>query len=279
VANQLALLGSVEVKVEPGLREKKITLELDVPLVEALEKVAAAAGAHLVRTGPKAFAIRSEPAAEGEAEEGERVPEWVRPLMKKLDETEVTFTWQGKPLGEILTWLSKESGVRIRLDPRVKSKRGEPIHIAEYDESLKPKPITASAARALDMALSYPTLNLARAWRFGGIWVSSLEHIQALPPEKAPPAADSKLARKINAARVTVKFTNTTLQKALEKVARKAKVKITLDRELRKALSKDRLDLDVRDEPLLEVLERILAPRGLVAELGEKGLAVRRAGS
>ena len=75
-----------------------------------------------------------------------------------------------------------------------------------------------------------------------------------------------------------MKFTNTTLQKALEKVARKAKVKITLDRELRKALSKDRLDLDVRDEPLLEVLERILAPRGLVAELGEKGLAVRRAG-
>ena len=124
VANKLALLGSVEVKVEPGLREKKITLELDVPLVEALEKVAAAAGAHLVRTGPKAFAIRSEPAAEGEAEEGERVPKWVRPLMKKLDATEVTFTWQGKPLGEILTWLSKESGVRIRLDPRLQSRRG-----------------------------------------------------------------------------------------------------------------------------------------------------------
>jgi hypothetical protein len=279
VVNQLALVGGLKVEVEPALREKKITLDLDDSLEAALEKVAKAAGGHLIRKGPKAFAIRSQPAVEGETEAPPKVPEWVRPLAKKLEETEVTFTWAGEPLPKILAWLSKESGVRIHLDPRVlkeKSKEDLAVHIAQYDASLSPLPTTASADRALGMALAYPTLCLARTWRFGGVWVSTREHIEALPPAPAAPEGDPELKAKIEAARVTVKISKATLQKALEKVGKQAGVKIVLDRKLRSVFKKDRVDLDVADQALLEVLDLILGPRGLVLEAGETGLVVVR---
>lgn len=286
VMNQLALMGGLEVEVEQGLRDKKITLVLDVPLEEALEKIAAAAGAHLVKTGPKAYAIRSKPAPEGGSGEAagteeKREPDWIRPLRKRLEKTEVSFLWTGKPLPEILTWLSKKSGVCIRLDPRVlneRSKESLAIHIAEYDDNLNSSPITASAARALGMALSYPGLDLAQVFRFGGIYVSTREHIRAIPPVTVLPAdADSELRRKILSAVVTVKLSGATLAKAVEKIAKAAGVKVGFDRKFRRAFRAERIDLDVEKMPLLDALEFVLAPRGLVLETGEKGLIVRRA--
>jgi len=282
VANQLALMGGITIEVEAKLKGKKISLELEDPLTTALERVAAAAGAHLVRKGPKSYAIRSEPPGDEPAEEPEAVPEWVKPLAKLLEETEVTYTWKGEPLPEVLAWLSKESGVRIRLDPRVSKERSKAdlaIHIAQYDENLKPLPTTSSAATALNMALAYPTVDLARVWRFGGVWVSTREHIRKLPPVKQPSPGDSssELQKKVDAAVVTVKLKGATLAKAIESIGKRAGVKIELDRDLRGEFKADRIDLDVAATPLRDVLDLILAPRGLIVAPTDQGLAVRRA--
>jgi hypothetical protein len=291
VANELALSGEFDVKVEKPLREKRITLELNgVSPAKALELVAEAAGAHLVKTGAKSYEIRSAPEGEaapaGEAKAEAKLPDWAVPLAKKMAETELEAMWQGERLPAVLEWLSGKTGVRIRLDPRVVKERPKTaieIHIAQYDEGLNPSPIEASAARLLGMVLSYPGLDCSWCWRYGGIFVSTRKHIESLPPIRLAPAPSEEedlvpeVREKIESTRVTVSLKKASLKKAVDTVAKKAGVKISVPSKLAREFRSARIELDIEDMPLLDALDLVLGPHGLVLAIEKGQLSVSRA--
>ncbi|MCU0725647.1 MAG: hypothetical protein MUE73_07650 [Planctomycetes bacterium] len=291
VANQIALTGGVQVKVEKELGGKKITLLIDAELDDALQQVAKAAGAHLIKTGPKTYEIRSTPPpADGakstpEAAAEPAIPEWARPMAEKLSTAKVEYLWQGEPLPKILEWLSRQTGLSIRLDPRVLKERSRDaleIHICSMDENMKPLPIEGTAESALSSACGYPGADLQWVWRFHGIWVSTREHVQALSPEVVPPVgaaavdAAGELRKKVDATRITLTLKGAKLDKAIEAIAKKGGVKIVLDRALAKEFANDPVDLDATEMPLADALGLVLLPRGLVLEFKEKSLVIRR---
>lgn len=292
-AKRIAAMGLVEVTVEKEIREKTITVKLQSTPEEALGRIARAAGAYLWKTGPKTFEIRRAPPP-GEAEKAKAaadaaaaLPEWARTLAKKLEETEVSFRFSGEPLSEALEWLAKETGVPIRLDPRVleeRTKQQLEVHIAEFDEKLRPGNILDSGARALGMVLSGPGMDLDRTWRFGGVWISTREHVRELPEALLAPAAgeeaaaDAAARKALEAKRIDLKCARATLEKTLRDAARKGGVALAIDRDLVKPFAKERITLDEKEILLGDALGLLLLPRGLALELVGGKLAVRRAG-
>jgi hypothetical protein len=285
--NKVAAAGSVKVEVEKSLRKKHVSLLLDDGIEDALKRLAKAAGAHLVKTGPKSWRIQAAAPKDGEnVESGESaIPGWARPLAEKLAKTEVSYRFAGERLPEVLAWLAGKAGVPIRLDPRVlkeRTKEAIEIHIAAYDANMNPEPCTTSAESALGAVLAYPGLDCSWAWLGGGVYVSTRERIEALPRALLPAAddaeeeADAALRAKVGTTKVTVKLTGAKLDKAIREIARKGKVKVVLDSKIARAFSADRIDLEIDDLPLADALALVLLPRGLVLEFGRGRLTVRR---
>ena len=270
IVEVLRMGGLVKIEVDEELRDKKITVSFEHPVAEAIALVAKKAGGHLWKLNDGSFRISTKPQP-GPGESTETAPAkkpdpaWVKEVKKRLGEVEVLTEFQGTPLPKILDDWARKAKVAIHLDPQIAATwKKEQFAVSVF--GLKEE-ITLSLA----LTTVVGSVKLQRDFRWGGVFISTRERLKALPVDILPEVAP-ELLKTLRETKVDLKLKKATVAKAIDRVAKLAKVKISRDpKGLRKL---PRVTIDVKDTSLEHLLALVLVPRGLRLVVGEENLEI-----
>ena len=285
VAETAAHMG-LKVEVDRALARKKVTVQLNDPVVGALHKLAAAAGGHLWKLDDGRYAVRTkEPPAssrppreelEGPPESDEAPPPqpaWAKAIWKALEETPYEGKFQRTPLPDFLAALARQAGVPFHLDPAVtrgRSKRDlqidfeDPLGDLSVEEALLLFCGTQDLWHTVRWGVLYVTT--------GGRWLSLPTNVFVDEAEGLPEATADVLAKH----RVTCTLKRASLAKAVAKLAKGSGLEIAIDPAATKHVRRRTFTDVFEDRALGDALALLLAPAGLGLRTRDDTLEVIR---
>ena len=194
-----SMISDLEVTVEPALREKRITVSLQHPIIGALQVIARAGGGHLWKLGEGKYAVRAkapppanvpptsetrssllggdgededEAAAEDE-EPAPPLPQWQQKIRKALEETPFSGSYVKTHLKKILLDMAAQANVPLHLDPEILRTRRRKELTVDYAHPLEGDP---SVDEALTVFCGFHQISPVLRW--GVVYVTSLERFE-----------------------------------------------------------------------------------------------------
>ncbi len=292
-----SMIRPLEVTVSPTLREKRITVSLEHPIIGALQVMARAAGGHLWKLGEGKYAVRTKapppanvpPASEtrssllgGDGEDEDEaadeepappLPEWKQKIRKALEETPFTGSYERTHLRKILLDMAGQANVPLHLDPEIPRTWTRKKLMLDYAHPLEGDPCVDEV---LTVFCGFQHIALDLRW--GVVFVTNLERHISLPktvflddleelPEDLSQALDGNL--------VSCRLKNNSLKKAMETMAKEGKLALEVDAAAAKLYRKLRFTIEFRERRLVDALSILLIPEGLGLSVVEGRLIVK----
>jgi len=294
-----AALWAFEVTVEPALRDKRVTLDLDHTMIGALKAIAEAAGAHLWKLGEGKYAVRAKPPpaskrpprkelvnslelgedpGEGEEEEEEEeeplppLPEWQQKINKALEETPFSGSFKKTHVEKILKDMASQAKVPLHLDPDVLRTRTRKELTVDYEHPLEDPTVDEALTGFCGFHDVGPNL------RWGVIFVTTLERMLALPDDvfiQPPTGLPPETEKALTETRVSEKLKRNSLKKAVANLAAVGGLEIDVDASAVKLCRKRRFTVEFKERRLVDALSILLIPEGLGLAWAEGRLVVR----
>jgi hypothetical protein len=278
----------LDVAIDERVRNRRVTLDIDAPIVVALDRIAKAAGAHLWKIADGKYALRLKPPPASavvppeelvieESDEADTAPEPDPPWMERIAKALEIKADLGKPrripLADALADLARQAGVPLHIDPDVlKSKTLKGVEIEYWD------PLGDSSVGDL-LLLFCSAHDLGYLIRWGVVFVTSHARFFKLPEElfvsgseKLPEGTAKTFATHL----VTCSRRKTPLTSLVAALAADAGLEIAFSKKARKACRKLKPSVTFTGRKLEHALAILLVPAGLGLKYAEGGLEVVR---
>lgn len=240
----IATYSGAKITLDAEFDQAKLTLKVKgVALDSCLEMIAIAVDGKLFRDG-ETYSI---------------VPKWKHRLLKTLHRAErITYDFKNESTGRILGVIATYSGLPMVIDPELPDPIAT-VHVsnrtiaAALDKTLKPN------AAGYDL-------------RYGAVFIATQERLANLPKRLPIP-----IPQRLQAERFTFSLEAESATRILDVVARKSGLALEIGKQIRPALEKKNVTLQLIGVRLDHILAAVLAPAGADAKIKDGKLIVSKA--